>query len=108
MANLKDYQVELTIGNLYRIEDRKISKPVSDVWFTIQGTGRVDIYVAEDGTVTPGVDPDALTEMGKTIESTVTSQSMEGNHNFISFQQLSGTNKVYISGAEVENLGVIS
>ncbi len=107
MANLQSFQVELIIGRLYKITEIK-PRPTSNAWITIQGEGTVDIYVAEDGTVTPGTDPVALTEMGRTIENTVVSQSMEGNHNFISIQQNVGTNKVYISGVEAENLAAIS
>ena len=104
---LKDFQFELTPGRLYGIEEIK-PRPTSNAWITIQGVGTVDIYVAEDGTVTPGTAPVALTEMGKTIEDTIVSQSMEGNHNFISIQQNTGTNKVYISGVKATNLAAIS
>ncbi len=107
MANLQSYQTKLTVGRLFRIKQDKISKPTSNVWFTIQGTGTVDIYVAEDG-ATPNTNPANLAAMGKTIENTVVSRSMEGNHNFISFQQNTDTNTVYISGADVEDLGVIA
>jgi len=107
MANLRSFQTELIIGRLYKITEIK-PRPTSNAWITIQGTGAVDVYVAEDGTVTPGDDPVALIEMGKTIENTVVSQSMEGNHNFISIQQNSGTNTVYISGVTAENLAAIS
>ena len=107
MANLQSFQTELIIGRLYKITEIK-PRPTSNAWITIQGTGTVDIYVAEDGTVTPGDDPVALTEMGKTIESTTMSQQMEGNHNFISIQTNTGTNKVYISGVNAENLAAIS
>ncbi len=107
MANLQSYQTKLTVGRLFRIKKDKISKPTSNVWFTIQGVGTVDVYVAEDG-ATPDTNPANLAAMGKTITGSVVSQSMEGNHNFISFQQNGGTNTVYVSGAAVEDLGAIS
>lgn len=107
MANLQSFQIKLTVGNLFKIKQTKISKPTSNVWFTIQGEGAVDIYVAEDGAA-PDTNPANLAAMGKTIENTVVSQSMEGNHNFISIQQNTGTNTVYVSGVDVEDLGAIS
>ncbi len=108
MANLKTFQTKLIIGRLYKIEEVR-PRPVGNAWITIQGeNSSVDIYVAEDGTVTPGTDPVALSEMGKTIENSSISQSMQGNHNFISIKQNTGTSHVFISGVKVTNLAAIS
>ena len=106
MANLKSYQTKLTVGNLYKLTEVR-PRPVGNAWLTLQGAGTVDIYVAEDG-ATPDTDPANLTDMGKTIEGTVTSVSIEGNHNFISIQQNTATNTVYISGIAAEDLGAIT
>lgn len=108
MANLQSYQTLLVVGKLYRIVKAATLRPVGKAWVTLQGIGTIDLYIAEDG-APPGLAPADLDDMGKTRtnfnESFVFDDSIP---NFISIQQNSGTNIVYISGVEVVELDSIS